>query len=540
MNNMNNNFQTNLFLNREADECLTRGICSVSSTLTSLQEVILLHLKELSFYVLKLKEFGITNESLKDVIIEVLFVLVTNVEYNQEQFHKLILNLHQNITQSKMLYEKSCLEKNVDIEAVKIYFKYSKNFDLTEAIRKGEKYFLKKSSSFTGTQKDLFDIMLFLVKSVSIKMVEAQKLGENCDDAYYATLAMLNEMNLNKFSQETAIKEIENYTQTYYDINRQVFYAQIRLYGDVESVDVSFSTFPGKAILVSGSDYKKLEEILKAVENTEIGVYTHGLEMLMAHSFPKLHSHPNLKGHYGAGMESSMIDFASFPGPILMTKGTLQKIEYLYRGRLFTLDPIAPMGVIKITENNYEPLIKSAHEAQGFNRITKKPSMKVGFHKEEIRKKINDIMDKVLSGEIRHLYIVGLLNLPNTNKEYFDKFFELMPKDCFAISMCCTVHCDNVFHLNSFNDYSLIYKILKIIQDRKPLSELPLSVFLTKCDKHTISNLLYLKMGGIKNVYMSKCPPSLVNPALMETMQQLFEIKEISNPKEDLEDTLKG
>jgi len=524
---------------KECDECLTRGICSVNSTLTSLQEVILLHLKELAFYILKLKDFGITNESLKETIVEVLFNLVTGVEYNQEQFHKLILNLHNSIAQSKMLYEKACLEKNVDIEAVKIYFKYSKNFDLTEAIRKGEKYFLKKSSSFTGTQKDLFDIMLFLVKSVSIKMVEAQKLDEYFDEAYYETLSMLNEMNLNKFSQENAIKEIEKYTQTYYDIISKVFSAQNKLYGEVESVDVSFSTTPGKAILVSGSDYKKLENILKAVENTEIGVYTHGLEMLMAHSFPKLRSHPNLKGHYGAGMESSMIDFASFPGPILMTKGTLQKIEYLYRGRLFTLDPIAPMGVIKISENNFEPLIKSAHDAQGFNRITKKSSMKVGFLKERIRDKVNEIMDKVLIGEIKHLYIVGLLNLPNTNKEYFEKFFELMPKDCYAISMCCPAHCENVFHLDSFSDYSLIYKIMEMIKDKKPLSELKISVFLTKCDKHTISNLLYLKLSGIKNVYMSKCPPSLVNPALMETMQQLFEIKEISDPKKDIEDTLR-
>ena len=539
MNNNNNNLKTSLFETEESDECLTRGICTVNSTLTSLQEVILLHLKELAFYVLKLKEFGTTNDSLRDAIVEILFNLVTNAEYNQEQFHKLIFNLHQNIAQSKIIYEKTCLEKNIDIDSVKIYFKYSKNFDLTEAIRKGEKYFLKKSSSFTGRQKDLFDIMLFLVKSVCIKMVESQRLEENYDDAYYAVLSMLSEMNLNKFTEENAKKEIEKFTQTYYDIIRKVFHAQINLYGDVTPTEVSFSTTPGKAILVSGSDYKKLEKVLKAVENTDISVYTHGMEMLMAHSFPKLHTHSHLKGHYGSGLDSSLIDFASFPGAILMTKGTLQKVEYLYRGRLFTHDPIAPMGVIKLDINNFEPLVKSAHEASGFTRITKKPTVKVGFSKEEIKNKIYEIADKLIKGEIKHLYIVGLLNIPHPNKDYFERFFKLLPKDCYAISMNSTIPAENIFYIDSFCDYSLIYQILKLIQDKKPLKELNISAFITKCDKHTISNLLYLKSNGIKNVYMCKCPPSLVNPALMGTLQEMFEIKEISDPQKDIEDTLK-
>ena len=105
--------------------------------------------------------------------------------------------------------------------------------------------------------------------------------------------------------------------------------------------------------------------------------------------------------------------------------------------------------------------------------------------------------------------------------------------------MNSTIPAENIFYIDSFCDYSLIYQILKLIQDKKPLKELNISAFITKCDKHTISNLLYLKSNGIKNVYMCKCPPSLVNPALMGTLQEMFEIKEISDPQKDIEDTLK-
>lgn len=540
MDNINNQPKIGQHETYECDECFHKGVCSVNPNLSSIFEVILLYLKELSFYLLKLRDFGIANEKVKETIIYALFNIITNAEYNQEQFHNLISTLYDYIYQSKFLYEKACLERNIEIESHKSYFKYSKNFDLTDAIRKGEKYFLKKSTSLTQRQKDLYDIAIFLVKSLSLKIIDLQRLGKEDENAYYTILSLLNIVNPGEeFSEEKTKQQIEKTIEIYHKLVENVFLTQAELYGEMTPVDVSFSTTPGKAILISGSDLKKLELVLKAVEKTEINVYTHGLEMLMAHSFPKLRSHPNLKGHFGFGLESSLIDFASFPGAILMTKATLQRVEYLYRGRLFTLDPIAPSGVVAIKDLDFAPLVKSALDAKGFTHTSHKPPMKVGFSEKEINQRINDIMSKVINKEIRHLYIIGLLNSPNLSyKEYFEKFFDLMPKDCYALAMCCPITRTNVFHLDSFYDYSMLHKILKEIARLKPINEIDMSIFLTKCDKHTISNLLYLKHLGIKNVYMCKCPPTLISPTLVKTLQEMFEIKELTDPKKNLDETL--
>lgn len=524
----------------ENNECFSKGICSVNPILSSLNEVILLYLKGLSFYLLRLKNMGVTNASFKESISYTLFNIITGAEYSQDQFHDIILKLYNYIAQSKILYEKLCFEKNIEIETSKSYFKFSKSFNLSDAIRKGEKYFLKKSHHFSTLQKDLYDIVIFLIKSISIKMLELQKLNEVDDEAYYTILELLNTLNSTEFSEERVIEEIEKSILKYYNAAKNVFYRQIELYGQPQQVEVSFSAYPGKAILVSGSDLKKLELVLKECEGKEINVYTHGLEMLVAHSFPKFHSHPNLKGHFGTGMESSLIDFASFPGAILMTKATLQKIEYLYRGRLFTLDPIPPPGTVKIKNSNFEPLIKSALDAKGFTHTQEKPAIQVGFNKNELISKINNIIDKIIKGEIKNFYIVGLLNYPNlAYKPYFEQFFELMPQDCFVFSLCCPINTDKVYHLDSFYDYSLFYIMLKEIKSKIPLESINISIFLTRCDKHTISNLLYLKHIGIKNIYMCKCPQSLINPSLLKTLQETFNIKEMSTPEEDLKATLK-
>lgn len=534
---MYNEFQT---VFEETDECLSKGICSVNPTLSSIHEIILVYLKGLSFYLLQLKELGITNEDIKDTIIYAIFTIITNSEYNQEQFQNIISKLYDAILQFKALYEKTCYERNIDIKSLKTYFKYSKSFDLSDAIRKGEKYFLKKIQSFTQTQKDLHDIILFLAKGLTINLIEIQRLGKTYDEAYYTILDLLSNEISKNFSQETIKQEIYKVVGIYANIVRILFNAKIEQYGNLMQTEVSFTTHAGKAILVSTSDFKQLELVLKAVENTDISVYTHGIEILLAHAFPKLHSHPNLKGHYGSGLESALIDFATFPGAILMSKGVLQRVEYLYRGRLFTLDPIPPLGIIQIKDNNFEPLIKSALEAKGFINTQEKPSMKLGFDENEINKKVDTIVNKIFKKDIKNLYIAGLVNLPVQNKEYFQKFFEILPENCFAISFCYPVDKENAIYLDSFYNYVLFHLILERTKEKLPLEKINMNIFLTRCDKYSIINLLYLKHIGIKNIYMCKCPPTLVTPSIMKTLQEIFEIKEFSEPKKDIEETLKN
>lgn len=522
----------------ELDECLTKGICSVNPGLSALHEVVLLHLKELAFYLLKLKELGGTNAKIKEIVLDALSSILAGTEYTQEQFHKIIIELDTDIEQTKMLYKNFCESHNLEAQFLKLYFKHGKDFSISEAQKKGEKYSLKKNSNFTTTQKNLYEIALFLIKSMCLKIIEYKRLGKENDDYYYATLSLLNIMNIGEFSEEKIKEEIEKFIKIYYQIIVDVFYAQIELYGQITPTEVSFSTAPGKAILVSGTDYKKLELILKATEGKDISIYTHGAEMLMAHSHPKLQSHSNLKGHFGTGTDSSIVEFAEFQGPILMTKLSLHSTASLFRGRLYTLDSIAAPGIYKIKDYDMEPIIKSAIDSKGFEHGREKPSLMVGYSEEEVNKKIDEIIANIQNQKIKHLYIIGLNNHPSTCPQYFETFFKVLPKDCYAISLACKQTKENVFHIDSFFDLSLFYKILKRINQKMPLNEIKMSVFVTKCDKHTIATLLHLKQVGIKNIYMNKCPSMLINPALIKTLQDLYDIKEFSDARIDIKKTL--
>lgn len=520
------------------EEYISRGIYTINPTLSSLQEIILLYLKELSFYLLKLKDFGISNENIKESLIEILSGIITNTDYNQEQFQNIITLTADYLTQAKTLYFSYCKNHDIDAEFIKTSFKHGKKLTLAEAIKKGEKYFLQKNSQYTKEKKSLFDIMLFLAKSMCIRIIQLKSLKKDYDFAFLSMLSLLNVMNFDDMPTEKIKEKIDSFIVDYHKLVNRIFEAQEEVYGKRSSIPVPFTTRPGKAILFSGVDLAELDDLLQATKNKGVDVYTHGIEAMNAHTLEKFRTYPHLAGHYGKGVDNCLLDFAAFPGAILTTKHFFQKLEYIYRGRLFTTDYITPHGVTKIQNRDFEPLIKSALDARGFVKKQPPMNLRVGFHQDVLESKASEIIQKMKTGEIRHLYIVGLLNDSRENKEYFDQFFELVPKDCYVLSLAYDRSENNIFNVDSFFDYLLVYKILDRFEKSIPLSQMKVSIFVTKCDQHTIANLINFRKMGLRDVYMCKCQPTLVNPALMDSLRDIFGIKEFTSPKEDIAATL--
>lgn len=522
----------------EFDECSIKAVCSASPTLSAIQEVILLHLKELSFYLLELKKMGACNEVMKHCILDTLSLIVINSNLNQKQYKELILSLENNLSQAKKLYKEECEKNEKNPHFIKSHFKHNKDFSLSGGIKKGEKYIKERVTTLSIEQKNLFDIMLMILKSTYIRAFELVKLGEDPKAACMAVLSMLNAMNFTDTPEEKIIAQIDNNSSVFYDTLRGLIAKKEECYGKMSQNEVSFSTSaPAKAIMVVGCNIKELEMVLKATDGRGVDVYTHGLDMLMAHTFPKLRGYKHLKGHFGQWCDNALLDFVMFPGAILMTRHAVQKTEYLYRGRLFTTDLIAPIGVIRIDNEDFEPLIQAALTAKGFRKGQQRPSRQVGFSEEALSKKVNEVMDKMEKGEIKHIYVVGLLNYEDEHKDYFDKFFKLVPKDCFIFSFAHSKNGKNIMHLDSIFDYTLLCMLLELLSKRKPLREISMSVFLTSCNRHTVATIFSLKKLGVKNIYMSKCQPNLANPSLIETMKNKFGVKEFFDPKEDIENT---
>ena len=179
-----------------------------------------------------------------------------------------------------------------------------------------------------------------------------------------------------------------------------------------------------------------------------------------------------------------------------MTKNEAQNIEYLYRGRLFRTDEISPQGVVKIENDNFQPLIDSAIQAKGFAKGQERNSEIVGYNPDVLNEKLDDIF----SGDYKKVFIIGFSNLSLKQKDYFEKFFELMPQDTFAITFSYNPDKDNVLAINIGNDYPQLYNIMQKIIQKFSITSDKLVFFLTKCDVNSLSNIIYLS-NDINNTY---------------------------------------
>ena len=74
--------------------CQSIGVCTLHPSINTLYEILLNEVKQIAFYLVKLKEFGITNNSTMSLCIDCLSIFLINTNYNQKQYLKLLNKIH--------------------------------------------------------------------------------------------------------------------------------------------------------------------------------------------------------------------------------------------------------------------------------------------------------------------------------------------------------------------------------------------------------------------------------------------------------------
>ena len=512
------------------DSCISKGICSINPRTSSLREVLVMYLKQLAFYTLQLKYLGIKNNSTENIILNTLSGLMSNLETGNKQFYQTLINLKTIILESIDIYKNTCKERNITPKIVKTNIKLNKKDNITDLIQLGKKEFTKKLKSVSEEKRNLYEIIFMILKSICINLVELKSYNIDDSCGYSEILYILNTMNFPEVSTGMLIKKINKAVEIDYMLCKKLHEIRIERFGEPCSAEVSYTTYPNKAILVAGTNIQELKKVLDETSDKNIDIYTHG-DMITAYTYPKFREYNNLKGQFGKGIENCLLDFATFPGAILIAKHSLENIEYLYRGRLFTTDNFVPQGVVQIKNDDYSQLISSALSARGFKRGRERESIKIGYSKQELETILNDVIVNIK--KYRNIIILGSEEHTQEQKEYFDYLLRYVQKDTLVISLAEEHNVENFVKIKSPPDFYTIYKIWDKLKPYVESEDINAALFLAKCNKHTISNLLNIKRLGIKNIFLSKCTPVMLNPTLTHTLQTQYGINPTTTPNED-------
>ena len=515
------------FENYQYDSCISRGICSISPKISALQTVLVLYLRLFAKYALDLE----VDNNIREFVLNTISITIYNPEFNDNSFIFAIEQFRKFLPKIIERYSETHSDDILESEKNKAIELFNETTEITQSIKFGEKIFNRGLKEISIEIRDLYNIMLVIAKSISINLLDLESFDKKHETAFSTILNLLSKINLEEKNIEILKAEIYRAGKTDVELMRLIREAQEERYGKQGINEVSYTTVPNKAVLVVGSNIRELETVLEALKDENIDVYTHD-DMMLAHTFPNFSMYPHLKGQFGQGVENCLLDFATFPGPIILTKHSLHNIENLYRGRLFTTDYTTnPKGIVKIENNDFSNVIEAAEITRGFKNGKQCETISIGYDFEET---MFHIKSKIESQNYDKIFIIGLEGYSLEQQSYFEKLIKLTPQRILVLSFSYHFERDNLIHINTcFDNYGWI----KIFESIKTF-DIPIKIFVPKCERNTISQIIYLSHMENIEVYLGKCTPIILNPSLMNTLKTTFQINSITIAKKDLEQIL--
>ncbi|KAL7561787.1 hypothetical protein ACA910_013326 [Epithemia clementina (nom. ined.)] len=315
----------------------------------------------------------------------------------------------------------------------------------------------------------------------------------------------------------------------------------------------------GKAILVSGHDMNDLYYLLQQTEGKGVNVYTHG-EMLPAHSYPKLKAFPHLVGNYGTAWQNQKFEFASFPGPIVVTTNCILEPRRVYKDRLYSMNEVGLDGVQHIgSDRDFTAVIEQAQQMKGFPRdITPAKYHTTGFNHRAVLPLAGKVIEAAQSGALSRIFLIGGCDGSQWNRSYFTTLAEQTPDDSLILTMGCAknriIHnpelegatlangLPRVLDMGQCNDaYSAVVLATELAKAMNcSVNELPLSFAVSHLEQKAAAVILtYLSMG-IKNIRLGPSLPAYITPNVLNMLVQKYNLRGPGDPAQDLQAMMEG
>ncbi len=516
----------------------SRGACGKDAATSDLQDVLIHVCKGIAQYAVRARALGAVDVEADRFLMFAVFTTLTNVNFDADKFVAWIGEAAAVRTRVKALYENAARAKGKTPETLRGPAAFEPAGDLggllTQAKETGVKYGIEKLGE---DAIGLRNLLLYSVKGVAAYGHHAHVLGQE-RDAVFAGL----ERALDKLASEEA--DLGVLLEEALEIGRVNFAAMEALdagntgtFGQPEPTQVRVTPVKGKAILVSGHDLKDLLGLLQATQGKGINVYTHG-EMLPAHAYPKLKAFPHLKGNYGGAWQDQQIEFAAFPGPVVLTSNCLIKPLKTYSDRVWTLGPVGWPGIKHLEGEDYAPIVEQALALPGFAADEAEQSITVGFGRNTVLGVADKVIDAVKSGAIKHFFLVGGCDGAKSGRNYFTDFADNAPKDTVILTLGCGKYRFNkhdfgtigglprLLDMGQCNDaYSALIVATKLAEAFGcGVNDLPLSLIVSWFEQKAAAILCTLLALGVRHIKLGPTLPAFLTPALVGVLVEKFGI----------------
>ncbi|CAH0345498.1 hydroxylamine reductase [Bacillus sp. CECT 9360] len=399
----------------------------------------------------------------------------------------------------------------------------------------------------------LQDTIVFALKGIAAYRTHAAQLGytdpfvdQVTHEALYMTLTNSN------FNTQEHIDMAMKVGKAAIRVMELLDKAHIERLGVPEPIKVSQNRIEGKCIVVTGHNLFALEELLKQTEGKGINIYTHS-EMLPAHGYPALKKFPHLKGNIGKAWFDQRRLFDKFPGAILATTNCVMPIKGTYADRFFSYEVAGLEGVRKIENDDFTALIEKALRLPEAN-MQSDETLLTGFHHQTVLGIAPEVIEAVKDGKIKRFFVIAGCDAPGKDGEYYRELATSLPPETVILTTSCgkfrfndvdygTVPGTNIpryIDLGQCNNSVSTVKIAAALAEAFdcPINELPVSIVLSWFEQKAVAILLGLFSLGIQDIRIGPKPPEFISSGVLTILQDTFNLKLITNAKDDMETML--
>ncbi len=528
--------------------CTKVGVCGKTAEIANLQDLLIYQLKGIACYGKNILDQGKkVDESVSKFIEDCLFTTLTNVNFDSA-VHIELLKESQKIKEN--------LRKQANCEIDRDVALYNLSTDKESMLKDSVKAGIMYDDKLNEDIRSLRSTILYGLKGISAYGHQARYIkyrSESVDEFYITALEALTDDSLTlqdliDLSMKAGTASVE--------IMKVLDEANTTTYKNPSPQQVNVNRRKGPFIVISGHDLRDLEQLLQQTEGKGVNIYTHG-EMLPAHGYPSLKKYSHLVGNFGTAWQNQQKEFDGIPGCILMTTNCLMKPKDSYKDRIFTTNVVGWEGLkyVPVKEDgtkDFSEIINKALELGGFTEDEEVKEITVGFGHNAVLSHANEIIEAVKGGKLRHIYVMGGCDGIKPARKYYTEFAQNVPKDCIILTLACGKYRFNkldfgtleglprLLDVGQCNDVYSAVKIALSLADafNTDVNSLPLSIILSWYEQKAVADLLALLSLGVKGIHIGPSLPAFISSNVLQYLVDNFDIKPISTPEKDLEETL--
>lgn len=527
-----------------------QGMCGKTAETSDLQDLLVAVLEGLSAWALTARGYGIIDEEIDSFAPRAFFSTLTNVNFDSDRIvgyaREAIIHRESLAVRCRLMDPQiTVIHPLAALELV--------SDNLHELQKQAQQFALNGDKAQIGDDiHGLRMLCLYGLKGAAAYMEHAHVLGQS-DPAIYAEYHRLMAwLGTQPADMGELLANAMAIGKMNFGVMEILDKGETDAYGHPQPTNVNVRPLAGKAILISGHDLKDLQMLLEQTADTGINIYTHG-EMLPAHGYPELKKFPHLAGNYGSGWQNQQVEFAKFPGPVVMTSNCIIDPNVgNYGDRIWTRSIVGWPGVQHLEGENFALVIAQALQLPGFRYSEIEQEITVGFGRQTLLGAADTVIDLVAAKKLRHIFLIGGCDGSRGERSYFTDLARSVPQDCLIMTLACGKYRFNKLDFGSIeglprlldvgqcNDaYSAIILAVNLAEKLGcGVNDLPLSLVLSWFEQKAIVILLTLLSLGVKNIVTGPTAPAFLTDNLLAILNEKFGLRAITSVEQDLKTML--